>query len=141
MFKGIFDDAVIYNTISINELPPYTMASLRATKTNENIQFWASIIESQQHAIYNFLRQLSGIPSRDDIANVSKENPFEWNPIQVIGRNDNQSQLSFEEQQKALQLNIRQINKYKATNGHEATTYTNECNNVWCSRNREVICW
>ena len=118
MSKGIFDDAIIHNTISINELPPHTISSLRASKTNENTQFWASIIISQKHAIYNFLHQLSGIPSSDDLANVSRENKFDWNPIQAIFRNNNQSQQSFEEQQKALELNMRQINKYKATNGH-----------------------
>ena len=46
MPKGIFDNAMIHNTISINELLLYTIVFLPVSKTNENMHFWASTIES-----------------------------------------------------------------------------------------------
>ena len=110
MSKGIFDDSIVHDAISINELPPFTMASLRSSKTEANQKFWNDITKSQLQAIYNILQVLNGIPSLDEVSSVSRDTPLEWDPLQTIHRNTNQSELSFEVQQKALQLNLQQIN-------------------------------
>ena len=43
MAKKVFDDAIIHNALSMNELPPFTMTTLRTVRTEENDLFWRKI--------------------------------------------------------------------------------------------------
>ena len=53
MAKIILGDITILNNISINELPLFTMTSLRLKKTEENDQLWKSMIDTPINSIYN----------------------------------------------------------------------------------------
>ena len=81
MAKGIFDDIIIRNSISINELPPYSMTNLRATKTNENNIFWKKMTHSQVTAAYSFLVDLGNLPDKNSFGNIDKENPLALDPM------------------------------------------------------------
>ena len=124
MAKRIFDDSIIHNEISINELPPFSMNSLRVQKSAENERFWRANVESQVESIYSMLQEKENYPIKDEILEVTRELPMNWDLISSFSQYENQSVESFEEQKKALQLNINNINKYTSTNGHESTTYT-----------------
>ncbi len=112
MAKTIFDDAIIHDALTINDIPQFSMVDLQNIKTSENEQFWISNIESQLQAVCSTLRNLYRIPSRDLLQHVSRDNPFDWNPLETINQYIDQSNESFEEQKTVLKLNIAQIKKY-----------------------------
>ena len=124
MAKGIFDDAIIHNEMSLNELPPYSMAVIRSNKTDENIQYWSSFVKSQVHSIYSSIPVSERIPSKDDILKATRDTPIFWDPITSFAQYPNQSLESFNEQKQAIALNVKQINKYKTTTGQASRTYT-----------------
>ena len=123
MVKGIFDDIIIRNSISINELPPYSMANLRAVKTKQNQEFWKKITHSQVVAVYTFLKDLDNLPDQSEFDNVDREHPLDWDPMVSFQRFEHQTEESFKEQQEALRLNISKIDKYIDVNSQESLTY------------------
>ena len=73
MAKSIFDDIIIHNNISINELLPFTMTNLRLKKTEENDQLWKSIIETQMNALYITINNDETVPSKNEIILAKKD--------------------------------------------------------------------
>ena len=67
MAKRIFDDTIIRNSISINELPPYTMNNLRIQKSEKNKQFWRTNIESQLESIYSAIKDEAHYPTKNEM--------------------------------------------------------------------------
>jgi predicted GIY-YIG superfamily endonuclease len=124
MAKTVFDDAILRDELSISELPPFTMASLRAATTAQNEQFWQSTIQSQLQSIFNTLQNTEGVPSMDNVLQAERRAPLQWSPVNDVIRYEHQSQQSFDEQQIALRLGVRQIDKYRAISGRASTTYT-----------------
>ena len=45
--KGTFDDYIIHNSMSMTELPPFSMKSIRISKTTQDQLFLSSLFESQ----------------------------------------------------------------------------------------------
>ena len=84
MAKRIFDDTIIHNAMSINELPPYSIVSLRNDQAEQNKQFWVSIVQSQLHSIFSSLQSLDGIPTKDDIIEITRETQLQWDPLQTF---------------------------------------------------------
>ena len=125
MAKRVFDDAIIHNALSMNELPPFTMTGLRLKQTESNNRFWTSNKEAQLQSIYTVLRHMDNIPSKDEIMSVNRETPMVWNPVRNLSQFINQSEESFLEQKEAIQWIVKQINKYRNTNGQESMTCTN----------------
>ena len=81
MANGIFEDVILHNSIPIFELPPYSMNSLRDTKTVENVCFWELLIVSQLQSSRSALKHMENIPSVEEIINVDREKPLEWSPL------------------------------------------------------------
>ena len=121
--KGIFDNIVICNSISINELLPYSMANLRAVKTKQNKAFWRKITQSQVVAAYTFLKDLDNLPDQNEFDNVNIEHPLEWDPMDSFQIFEHQTEESFRAQQEALRLNISKIDKYIDVNSQDSMTY------------------
>ena len=124
MAKNIFDDAIIHNALSINEIPPYSMVTLRDHKTRDNVQFWKSNFKTQLQAVYLTLRNLDGIPPKELLQTITRDNPINWDPLDTINQYRDQSNESFDEQKSVLKLSISYVKKYMATTGHDSTTYT-----------------
>ena len=122
MAKGIFDNIVIRNSISINELPPYSMANLRAVKTKQNKVFGRKITQSVV-AAYTFLKDLDNLPDQNEFDNFNIEHPLEWDPMDSFQIFEHQTEESFREQQEALRLNISKIDKYIDINSQDSMTY------------------
>lgn len=125
--KTLFDDIIIKNILPINELPPFTMNQLREVVTEKNKQFWIENNECQLHAIYSVVADLFDVPEKESVLNASKNNPLEWNPLDVITQFSGQSIESFNEQRFAMKINMRQINKYTMTSGEHSRSYTKNC--------------
>ena len=123
MAKGIFDDIIIQTSISINELPPYSMANLQNVKTKQNKEFWKKITHSQVVAAYIFLKDLDNLPNQSEFDNVDREHPLDWDPMVSFQRYQYQTEKSFREQQEALRLNISKIDKFMDVNSQDSLTY------------------
>ena len=124
MAKKVFDDAIIHNALSMNELPPFTMTTLRTVRTEENDLFWRKMKNSQLNSVYASLEHTPGVPSRQSVSEVDRENPMVWNPTNTIPQYERQSEESYEEQKEAINLCVNQINKYRNANEGGQTTYT-----------------
>jgi hypothetical protein len=121
--KKVFDDAIRNNALSMSELPPFTMSTLRAVKTKENEAWWSNMKNSQLDAIYAILRNANSIPSRDAISRVTRESPLTWSPIEVIKKYERQSDESYEEQMYVIDLAVKQLNKYRSASDEGTCTY------------------
>ena len=77
MAKGIFDDSVIKNSMSMNELPPLSMASIRISKTAQNQVFWSSLVESKLQSIYSTIQVFIGMSSKNDVLQSTRESPLQ----------------------------------------------------------------
>ena len=124
MAKGIFDDIIINNAIHINKLPPVTMSEVRNEKSEGNKKNWEDIKKSQLNAIYSITNIDDNFPSKEEILNIDRDNPMQWDPSKKFTRSSNQSIESFEEQQNILELNTKNIDKYASKNGVDSMTYT-----------------
>ena len=67
---------------------------------------------------------MENILLEQEIENVDRNQPHDWNPISHFNQFQNQSEESFIEQKLALSLSIQIINKYKTISGSESRTYT-----------------
>ena len=97
MAKGILDDIIIRNSISINELPPYSMANLRTVKTKQNKEFWKKITHSQVVAAYIFLKDLDNLPDQSEFDNFDREHPLDRDRMVSFQRYQYQTKESFRE--------------------------------------------
>lgn len=116
--KNVMDNAIVNDSLSMNELPPFTMATLRMSTTAQNKQWWADMTNLQLDSIYSTrsLQQTDGMPTREDINNVTRDTPLMWNPTDVMTRYERQSEASFAEQKYAIGLEVDQINRYRNAN-------------------------
>ena len=124
MAYGIFEDVILHNSISIFELPPFSMNTLRDTTTSENKRYWDSIKNSQYRSAVSSLQHMENIPSEQEIEDVDRNNPHDWDPVSHFNQFQYQSDESYTEQKLALSLSIQIINKYKTISGRESRTYT-----------------
>ena len=92
MAKKVFDDAIVHNTMSMNELPPFTMAAVRGVRTAENDAFWQDIKTSQLDSVYATLQHSQGIPDRVSLTAVRRLCPMRWSPTDTMSRYENQSE-------------------------------------------------
>ena len=111
--KKVLDDAILHNALSMNELPPFTMSTLRDKRTAENKEYWSNMMQSQLVAVYSSLQHTVGILTRESLSGVSRDGPIEWAPSESIVRYERQTIESYEEQKVAIALCEKQINKYR----------------------------
>ena len=124
MAKRIFDDTIIHNSISINELQPYPMNNLRIQKSEENKQFWRTNIESQLESIYSAIKDAAHYHTKTEILLVDRDSPSDWNLINFFFQYAHQTYESFLEQSIALKINVQTIRKYMEIKGEYSTIYT-----------------
>ena len=77
MAKGIFDDSIIHNSMSMNELPPRSMASIRTSKTAQNQVIWSALVESKLQSIYSTIQVFIGMSSKNDVLQSTRESPLQ----------------------------------------------------------------
>ena len=115
MAKKVFDDVIVHNTMSMNELPLFTMATVRRVRTAENDAFWQNIKSSQLDSVYATLQHSQGIPDCVKLTTVRRLSPMRWSPTDTMPRYENQSEQSYEEQKIATDMIVNQINEYQNT--------------------------
>ena len=76
------------------------------------------------NAIYSITNIGDNFPSKEEISDVERDNPMQWDPCERFMRSSNQSMESFEEQKNILQLNTKKNDKYASKTGVDSMTYT-----------------
>ena len=66
--------------MSMNKLPPFSMASLQISETTQNQLFWSLLVESQLQSIYSTIQVFNGMPSKNDVLQAKREYPIQWYP-------------------------------------------------------------
>ena len=128
MAKRVFDDAIVHNCLSMNELPPFTMSNVRAVNDEKIQQFWTSLVNSQLHSVYTTLCNINNLPTQDEILQAHRHLPLDWNPLENLQQYEHQTNESFAEQEYAIEVFVKQIQKYRDISGNSGMTYTK--NNV-----------
>ena len=98
----------------MNDTAPFTMSSLYLAKEEENSQYWMSMKSSQLDAVYSCLQDTEGVPPRETVERVRRSSPLAWSPRDSLTQYQRQSRESFEEQQRAIDLIQRQIDRYRS---------------------------
>ena len=110
----MFDDAIIDNEMSMNDTTLFTMSSLYLAKEDENNQYWMGMKSSQLDAVYSCLQDTEDVPPREAVERVRRSLPLAWSPRDSLTQYQHQSRESFEEQQRAIDLIQRQIDRYRS---------------------------
>ena len=110
----MFDDAIIDNEMSMNDTASFTMSSLYSAKEEEKDQYWMVMTSSQLDAAYSCLRDTEGVPPRAAVERVRRSLPLAWSPRDSLTQYQRQARESFEEQQRAIDLIQRQIDRYRS---------------------------
>ena len=110
----MFDDPIIDNEMSMNDTAPFTMSSLYSAKEEKNDQYWMDMKSSQLDAVYSCLQDTDGVPPREASERVRRSLPLAWSPRDSLTQYQRQSRESFAEQQRAIDLIQRQIDRYRS---------------------------
>ena len=81
--------------------------------------------ENQLDAVYSCLQHSAGIPERREVDGCSRTNPMSWIPTDTIQRYACQSEESFEEQKRAIELCVGQVSKYRQNTNDESRCIKN----------------
>ena len=102
-----------HSSIPLHDYPPCLATELEFEKEVEFQTRWESITRDQLRSIRSSMSHIAGLPSDDDILAATKARPVKWDIKNGIKRCEHQSELSFTEQQFALALMVRTIDRYK----------------------------
>ena len=107
----LVDSIIIYDELLLNDLPPLQMTSLYSYPNfSEHMkQSRENIVDAAFERFGSELISKITIPSKEDHLNPRKHHPLSWDPIDHMSKNDNQSILSFNEQNMQFQLVRKQL--------------------------------
>ena len=74
----------------------------------------------------SFLQHTEGMPLRESLSGVSREDPIKWSPTESVLRYERQTVEFYEDQKIAIDLCVKQIDKYRnAGRGGQSTCLKN----------------
>jgi DNA replication protein DnaC/predicted GIY-YIG superfamily endonuclease len=123
MSKRLFDSVLLHNAIPVTDLPPCILTEM-LNKTDKKLKReWDERTKAQLNAMLSTIPAYTGLPSRDEIvAAVEKRTEIDWNPLDVITRSEEQSDLSYEEQRTCITMGMSAVKKYKRQFGPTTQT-------------------
>ena len=123
MSKRLFDSVLLRNEIPIFDIPPCTLTEMLNSVDVGLKSFWENKKKDQLSAIYQAMPDSINIPSKEEVMKCSKNEPVEWEPIDQFTKYDGQSDESYREQLRAVQIAVRSIIKYSFEFGPQATVF------------------
>jgi predicted GIY-YIG superfamily endonuclease len=111
----LFDSVIVRNEISISDMPPVQLSALFGNDDEASRDYCRSIKSTFVDAIqleFGSAIERCNIPSKDEILLATKSTPFDWDPIESFSKSNSQSEESYIEQKRAIQLGVDAINKY-----------------------------
>ena len=123
MTKRILDSVLLDNAIPVTDLPPCILTEM-LNKTDKKLKReWDERTKAQLNAMLSTIPAFDGLPSRDKIvAAVENRKGIDWNPLEVITRSEEQSELSFKEQRTCIAMGIKAVKKYMTQFGPKLQT-------------------
>ena len=110
---SLLESVLYHSSIPLHDYPPCLATELEFEKEVEFQTRWESITRDQLRSIRSSMSHIAGLPSDNDILAATKARPVKWDIKNGIKRCEHQSELSFTEQQFALALMVRTIDRYK----------------------------
>ena len=114
--KHIFDDVIIYDRLSHLDIPPLLQADLYVEKSEQVNKLFDDFKKGIISAAFGEMRDtkdLHNIPSEEELMNVtSRENALDWDALENFRQSQYQSDESYNEQRKALQIALESIDNY-----------------------------
>lgn len=120
----LLDSTIIRGEIPVSVMPPVLASSLFTDHKDEYNRYLRSFKESMLNAALRELGDTTfyNIPSREQILSATLDNPIEWDALGCFLKSTNQSDESYEEQKRVIQLCLKQIDQY--CNMKNAGVYT-----------------
>jgi len=112
---GTLRQAILHDTLPVEDLPPVLYTHLRMQTTKEAV---AHIEMAREVLLTTVLRNLSDsgfhhLPLFDDISQASSENPFQWTAARCNVCAANQSRQSFDEQTAVIDIVSNRFRSYQ----------------------------
>ena len=111
----LLDSIIVQNELFISDMPPVQLSTLFGSNDEEIRQHVISIKKTFIEAISLELGSSyddCNIPPKEQIINASKAFPLHWNALESFRQSNVQSDSSFDEQKKAIEVSCSAIDKY-----------------------------
>ena len=122
---SVLESVIIHDEIPVTEMPPVQLTSILASREEAATKFLAETKEKLTKAVFKEVGDFStqgSFPTVDDVMNASKSSPYEWDPVACHKKNPIQSMESYEEQQLAIKLTTRAIDRYTSFSSNHLCT-------------------
>ena len=113
--KRLLDSVLLDDDIPITDLPPSILTELLNERTKELDDEWETRKSQLLDVMLSSLPENIRVPTREQIM---KERPLDWDPVEAITKSEQQSDLSYKEQQASLKLAVRAVNNYSRQFGN-----------------------
>lgn len=110
---NLFESVLLYDKYPIRDLPPCILTELLDEKDDKLKKVWEDRRMAQLDAIYQNIPEGMQIPAKESVFEATKNNPIDWNPMEVIEQSAQQSLESHTEQRLALSLGVRAVENYE----------------------------
>ena len=108
----LIDAVLLRNAIPITDMPPSILTELFNEKTKALDNEWKERTECQLDSILENMKDIEGLPTKDDVLTATKAKVYDWDPLSIKQFEGNQSDESYAEQKMALTVGINAVNKY-----------------------------
>ena len=124
--KTLFDMVLLDDNVPNFELPPCILTELLDSKTAELKEVWEKTKSDHLNAIYDTLPTSMPIPSKEEVRICNRKRPVVWetSPLNAFVKSHRQSDRSYNEQNLAVGIGVRLLEKYCQQFGDAAVTFT-----------------
>ena len=110
--KNLIDSVLLKDAVPITDLPPSILTELLKGKDEELAREWEERTTQQLDVMLDNVRNIPGVPTKEEVLSATKLKPHVWDPLKVITQASAQSNESYAEQQLSLRMGINAITRY-----------------------------
>lgn len=118
----MLESIILHNNLPMMELPPCLSTELHDVKTKELENEWSNYKRSQLRSMMEALADIEGVPTEEEVMKATKNQPIQWDPLQVLKQTTSQNEESYKEQQFALSLGKAAVHSYMQAFGQTKMT-------------------
>ena len=112
----LLDEIIVHNNIPISNMPPVQQTAIFADIDEKTTKYIESLkkklIKSALSELGEESIQRCHIPSDEELFSTSKEDPLDWDALNMFQQSDNQPDSSFNEQRFAIEKCTQTIDEY-----------------------------
>lgn len=110
--KRLLDAVLLDNEIPITDMPPSILTELLNEKHKDLDKEWEDRTSKQIDVMMASLPDGLDIPTKEEVMKATKVNPIDWDPLKIIKKSEEQSDLSYKEQQASIGVAMRAVQNY-----------------------------